>query len=196
MNHPKQGTWMVTVPVAALAAGYVYFFFLPNQKAIDAMQRDYAARQAAVVDAESLVPAIEAATTALEETRKTSTAWKDSAPSEEQLNELFGGITGLAKVAGTTPSRFEPQAVVVDETLQRVPVVLGCSGQFSQTMQFLRDLENLPQTIWVESGRWEVDEEGGDVGCELVLGIFADNSEKSDQAKTVAKPIKEADSSQ
>ena len=70
------------------------------------------------------------------------------------------------------------------ESLTKIPLEVGCSGSFSQLYDFLRELEGLPQTIWVEDlqlGKSAVNPK--DVGCKLTLAVFTDNPGNSDQAE-------------
>jgi Tfp pilus assembly protein PilO len=104
-------------------------------------------------------------------------------PEERELGVAFGKVHETANKAQVRITKFDPQAPAVYERLRRVPVVVGCTGSFAQIHEFLRTLEEMPLTIWVESMRMEKDPKTGrDVMCEITLGIFANNSDISGYA--------------
>ena len=91
----------------------------------------------------------------------------------------------MAKAAGTTTSRFDPQRLVRHETICEIPLAIGCTGSFAQICGFLRGLEGLPATIWVEDLEiQQASETGKDVHCELNLVVFSSNSEDSDYVES------------
>jgi Tfp pilus assembly protein PilO len=68
--------------------------------------------------------------------------------------------------------------------LQEIPITMTCSGKFAEIHSFLRNLERLPPTIWIESMRLDKDARNAkDVRCELNLVVFSDNPQSSDYAK-------------
>ena len=70
---------------------------------------------------------------------------------------MLGRIHQEADAAGVRITRFDPQAPVVYEKLRRVPVVVGCTGSFSQIYEFIRKLETMPTSVWVGALRMEKD---------------------------------------
>jgi hypothetical protein len=61
---------------------------------------------------------------------------------------------------------------------------MGFVGSFAEICRFLYQLETMPQTLWLEDVQIEkCAKNTGDVQCEIILEIFADNIENSDQVK-------------
>ena len=177
-----QSRWIVAVPVVAVAAAYLCFSFVPGQQAIDQLREELSAAEEFVEQVEAFGPAMEITRQECERTRTYVRAWEESAPSEEELSELFGRINLLAKASGTTTTRFDPQPPVVYDEIRRIPVLFACVGSFGQICGLLQELERLEQSVWVEELRMEgsgVD--GENVQCDLTLAIFADNPENSGQ---------------
>ena len=81
-------------------------------------------------------------------------------------------------------SRFDPQPFVVHEKLQEIPIAMTCSGTFAQIHEFLRAIEGMPVTIWVESMRLEkMAQTAKCVQCELNLVVFSNNLQIPDYAR-------------
>jgi Tfp pilus assembly protein PilO len=183
---PKRApnTWLVTLAAAGLALAFLFLVFLPRQKAIQALSDELCEKQEYAATAGSVAAAMEIARGELERSRAYNAAWKDSAPPEAELAGLFGKVNALASACGVTPLRFDPDSPVKMQRVCRVPVAVGCTGTFGQIASFLLELEDLPQTIWVDSLQLEAMWQSGDsVQCGLDLIIFADNPDDSDQAK-------------
>ncbi len=174
--------WIVTVPAVAAAAAYVYFFFIPTQRSIAGIRGELNAADDFIAQVEAFGPAIEATRDQLETTEQYVERWHQAAPDEEGLSAVFGRISRQAKLSGITTTRFEPQPAIPYDTLRRVPVAVTCVGSFEQVCRFLRALEGLKETVWVEAVQMErFAEDGGEVQCELSLAVFADNPDDSDQ---------------
>jgi len=178
----RRRTWIVVLPMVGLAAVYAYFFYLPGHRAIAQLSEEVAAAETFVDQARGLAGVVEPTRQQLNKTLQYNQVWQEPAPSGAGLFELLGEINRLCKESGATATQFDPEEAVCHQRVQRIPLLLGLSGSFSQICKFLADLEQLPQTVWIESLRMEEsDQDGGNVHCELSLAIFADNLDDSDQ---------------
>lgn len=178
----RRRTWIVTLPMVGLAAAYAYFFYLPGQRAITQLSEEVAAAEAFVDQARDLAVIVEPTRQHLNKTRQYNEVWEKAAPSGVGLFTLLGEINRLCKESGATATQFDPEEAVRRQRVQRIPLLLGYSGSFSQICKFLNALEQLPQTVWIENLRIEQSgQDGANVHCELSLAIFADNLDDSDQ---------------
>ena len=177
-----RGSWIVTVPIAAIAVGYVTLFFLPGKRAIDEVrnqidQKEQYMNQTAAGVAQSL-------NKARQELRRTETYnddWKKRAPAFGKLSALYGKITSLANTVGTTTTRFDPEPIAAYETIREIPIAVACNGSFPQIFEFLRGIDSLDEEVWVKEMR--LGETTGDselVSCEITLVVFGDNPDISD----------------
>lgn len=174
--------WILVLSAAALVALYALFVFLPAERRMAAWSGQLAAAKRLVEQAELIRPAAEITRQELAKTEAYVEAWEESAPSEARLPELLGRVHLLAKQSGATATRFDPQPAIPYDKIRHMPVEVACVGSFGQICRFLEGLERLDQTIWVESLRMEaVGEDGQDVQCDMILGVFADNPDNSDQ---------------
>jgi Tfp pilus assembly protein PilO len=183
MTHSgNRANWIVALTVVAGIAACVTLVLLPAQRACGKLAADVTAEQAYVDRMGDLAPALRATQTELEAARRYSTAWIERAPNEKELAKLFGQITALAKAAGATTTRFDPDPIVVFDKVRKIPLTVGCRGSYSQVHRFLRDLEGLSSEIWVERvGLEKILQSSKEIRCEVSLVIFADNSGNSDQ---------------
>lgn len=173
-------SWYVTVPVAAAAVLYVVLFFLPGRRAIAELEQQVETKQNYIAQSQTLAAALVASQMELEKTKAHNQRWLQAAPAPGQLSTLYGKIYLLAKNAGVTTTRFDPEPVVLLDALRKIPVAIGCTGTFSQVSEFLRALESQPEEIWIESLRIQAregDEES--VECEISAVIFSGNPDIS-----------------
>lgn len=177
----KSKSWFVTVPVAAMAAAYVWFVFLPGGRAVAELRQEIHNKQLTITGMTRTI----AARDALEKERKDLETyvrtWQGCSSNSADVANLFGQIAERMKTAGVVTTRFAPEPATNLERLQKIPLRIGFSGSFSQICTVLAGIEKLDQRIWVEDFNVE---KAGDLGdslkCELNLAIFANNSEKSD----------------
>jgi len=179
----RRGSWVVTVPVVAVAVAYVVWFFLPQSKAIGELKDQTAEKQTYVENSGGLPAALEAARVELEKTQGYNAVWKKHAPKQRELAALFGRINHLAKEAGTVTTRFDPEPLRQNRYLREIPLTMGCRGTTAQVFEFIRGLESLPLAIWIEKVKIEkANGLAGFVNCEISLIVFAGNPEDSDYA--------------
>jgi len=177
-----RGTGIVILCAVAGAAAYGALVCLPQQRAIRQMaeelrtKRDYVARMG------NLAPTIQATQQELEKAHAYNAAWLEQAPNAKQLATLHGQISALAKAAGTTTTRFDPEPIVACGQIRKIPLTVGCRGSYAQVHKFLSDLEGLPEAVWVNRIGLEVlPQEGENIQAELRLVVFTDNPDNSDQ---------------
>lgn len=180
----RQSSWIVTPSLGAIAIAYLTLTWLPSSRAIQQWREQVTAEQQVVAQATELSATLLASQQELEKTDAVVAQWEKAAPGKRDISALFGQINALAKDAGLTISRFDPQTFLVYEKLQEIPITVVCSGTFNELFGFLRLIEGLPATIWVESIRLEkTGENAKDVRCELSLAVFSNNQQNSDYAK-------------
>jgi Tfp pilus assembly protein PilO len=174
-------TWILLGALAALAFGYFALVFLPARKALAQMREDIRLKQEHVTGAASLPAIVATVGQELAESRQYVGAVQESSPRTARLSALFGKLYELARRAGVTPVRFEPQPAQPFETLDRVSISFGLTGSYPQLHEFLRSLEELPMPLWVDAIEIkQAGEAAGSATAELTLVVFADNREISD----------------
>jgi len=183
MKKPSQrNSLIVTIPLAATAAAWVFLLFLPIQKVIGRLQDEIDEMQQYCNRSELLLPVLGRTGRDLAEVRKKVAYWDKTAPSPEDLTPLLGQITAAARAAGLRTTRFDPKPIVVYDRIAEMPVSMGVTGSFPLLFRFLAKIENMPQTVWID--RLEIEkagQTGWSVSCDMDLAIFMDNPENSDQ---------------
>ena len=100
-----------------------------------------------------------------------------------RLPVLYGEINNLSIKAGTATTRFEPQLFVELGMIRQIPIHMACIGTFAQIHEFVRSLENLPQTTWMNSLQFnKAGQTGANISCEINLVVFSDNPKISNYA--------------
>ncbi len=182
--------WIVFVVLAAVVALYAGLVYLPQHQALARLSEELDTKRNYVEQTGDVILAIQTVQDELERTNAYNRHWQEHTPGERELANLFGKLSELARAAGTTTTRFDPEPIVVQAHVRRIPVTMGCRGTFEQVHRFLRELEALPQAIWIERLRIEkVPQFGETVDCEVSLVIFADNPGDSGQENSSEQPI-------
>jgi len=177
-----RGTWIVLVCGAAVAAVYVALVFLPQERMIRKLTGELSAKQSYLDRAGNLGAMILATQQELDQANAHNSKWHEYAPNGNEPATLFGEISALAKAAGTTATRFDPEPIVAYGKIREIPLMVGFRGQFAQVHKFLVDLESLPEAIWVKHlGLETVPQNDKDVQAKISLVIFTDNPDNSDQ---------------
>ena len=147
----SRGNWMVTLAVAGAAAAYVMLVFLPGQEAIGQLQQQVQEKQDFLAQTASVAPALLAAQGQLARAQSHDAAWREQAPDRASLSALYGRIHELAGKAGSTTTRFDPEPLVELESVMQAPLSVGVNGSFACLYEFLRGLDTLPVSIWIEN---------------------------------------------
>jgi Tfp pilus assembly protein PilO len=177
----KSRSLVVTVLLAAGSVAYVFFVFLPGQKAIAYLRRELDTKQQYIIDADRLAHAMQRADQDLKQARQFAEAWRRTAPGERELAPILGRITAAAEESGVSIERLDRRAVEQYEVIGQVPVVLECEGTFGQVFDLTHRLETMPQSVWITELRMERQSKTSEnVVAEIALAVFADNSETSD----------------
>jgi Tfp pilus assembly protein PilO len=180
-NRGRSDSWQLLVPLAAVTAVYVWYFFLPRMTAIREVRQQLDTKQQFIAQSVKMRPALDAAVAELRRTNAYCELWSGRNIERTQMAALYGRISQVAKDSGAVTSRFEPVAALDYESFQKGPVVFAVSGSFAAVEQLILGLETLPQNIWVEDVKLQSPREAGqDVKCELNLAIFINKAEKSD----------------
>lgn len=173
----RHSSWLLTASLTVAAVAYLTFVWMPSRRSIQAMQRQVETRHRFVDKSTGLQASLLAAQRELECAESVAARWERLAPREKGIPALYGKINALAKDAGLTVSKFDPQPWVGYEQIREIPISIRCSGSFARLYDFLRCVEGLPVAIWVKSTKLEKTAVSAkDVQCELELVVFSSNS--------------------
>jgi Tfp pilus assembly protein PilO len=149
-SNPTSAWTLTAVPTVAVVA-YLTLVWLPGHRAIVAVQEQVESKRQFVARAAELPAALAGCRRELQTAEAAVARWENAAPRKRHLAEYFEKINVAAKDAGLTIARFDPQPLLVHERIHEIPVVIDGSGGFFQLYEFLRNVERLPPTTWVES---------------------------------------------
>ncbi len=182
-SHDRRAprSWMITALLASLAVAYVTFVFVPAQAEITALRGRLNERRQHILQANGLVLPVAHATEQLAKTRLISTEWRKAAPNPAELSACFASLTEEAKPAGVTIERFDPQLATDMQVIAQHGVTVHFRGNFAQTFDFLRRIEELPASMWLPSLRMTSDPmNGSTLRGELILTIFVDRTDSAE----------------
>jgi Tfp pilus assembly protein PilO len=178
-----RSSWLVTITLVAIAAIHIVFVFLPGRKVITQLQREIEYRQLYISNSGTVSATLAAAQHELVDVKSYIENWRRVTRAINHLPVLYGNIHNLGIQAGTTTTRFEPQVIIELGIIRQIPIHMACTGTFVQIHDFIRSMEGLPQTIWIEQLRFD---RSGQIGetilCEINLVIFSDNQKISNYA--------------
>ncbi len=176
----KRSSWIVTIPLAAVAAAYLYWSFFPGMKTLAALRKEIQSQQEYIAQAEKLASAVQATERQIREADEFCQTWRDKAPQGKHQSEFLGSLMTLAKSAGTHSNRLTPHQPREFETLIQTPIHLNVDGSYAAVYEMLRRLESLPQAIWVSELKIEANRDGEKKPvAEVGLDVFAGNQEIS-----------------
>lgn len=177
---PKSRGWLMTLGATSGLAAYVICLFMPGYKSIRSMRRELEEKRRFVTAANLQVSSLAQLDSQLMRTNQHVDKWRKSCPKDPNLVELLGKLAVLANQTAIRVHRLSPQETVNMAVLRQHPLVLEVEGTFSQVVDFLGRVEELPETVWVRQLKMKPsDQNGGTVQCELMLTVFADNREIS-----------------
>ncbi len=178
-----RGSWLVTIPLVAIAVIHIVFVFFPGRNIITQLRTEIETRQIYISNADSISAALAAAQQELLEARSYIEKWQRTALMVHRLPVLYGNINDLSNRAGTATIRFEPQMLVELGLIRQIPIHMACTGTFTQIHEFIRSMESLPMTFWIYSLQFNKSgQAGGNILCEIDLVVFSDNSKISNYA--------------
>jgi Tfp pilus assembly protein PilO len=179
----NRGSWLVTIPLVAIAVVHIVFVFFPNRNVITQLRAEIESRQRYIGNADNISHKLATTQQELLETKSYIESWQHTAHMVHRLPVLYGNINKLSDSAGTATTRFEPQMPVELGLIRQIPIHMVFTGTFGQTHEFIRSLESLPQTIWIDSLQInKAGQAGGNILCEMDLVVFSDNSKISNYA--------------
>jgi Tfp pilus assembly protein PilO len=166
--------WIVAALPTAIAVVYLSLVWLPGYSAITALQDQIEYERQFVAQAADLPAMLAGCQRDLETAESVVARWEKDAPRSGRLAPHFEKIDAVAREAGLAVTRFAPQPVVVHEKIHEIPLVIDCSGRFAQVHEFLRNIERLPATVWIESIKIEnPDDKAKNVKCKITLVAFS-----------------------
>jgi Tfp pilus assembly protein PilO len=173
--------YVFALAVTAGVAGYVFFFFVPGQRATAELRRELVSQKDYVLQSGEFSLKITELEKELERTKKFTHAWHAASPNDERLAHVFVKITEHANAANADIARFEPQPAEPLAYVRRVPLELAIEGNFLGIFEFIKRLETLDSELWIERMQFEpVPATAGRLRCELQLALFAGATEISD----------------
>jgi len=171
-------TWLITAVLAALALAYVWFLFLPGQRAIAELRAQVHERRQQIMQAQNLLATVAQTRARLEATREVGRQWRAEAPRRAEVITHFASLTQQAAAAGVAIERFDPLPPNELNVIAQQNVTLQFCASFAALFDLLRRLEELPGTIWVRNLRLQT---GSDhepqLRGELTLTIFVDRTD-------------------
>lgn len=177
----RYNSWFVTVPLLASSLAFVFWFYRPTQSQIREMQEELQAMQTALATAASLPANLDRTNRELAATRAFVGTWRKTS-SQHKLAEVCGELAGIVAAAGAKTTKLEPEPAVRYQCLTKVPLTLTCEGSFPQVCRVLQQIEQRPETLWIEELR--ITREGKDaatVSCLVKLAIFGGQSNLADK---------------
>jgi len=177
----RRGSWLVTLPLVLVAAGYLTLFYLPGRQAISQATGQIGQCRQVLDQSTGVLAALHAAQQEAEKAGRFVTGWEANCPPTGELSQLYGEIYALAEEAGAGVTRFDPEAIDRGERILKIPLKMGCQGRFEQIFAFLSALEGARYEVWItELAMERLSEDGEDISCKISLVVFADNSSNSD----------------
>ena len=175
-----RSTIVFAVLVSSCAFGYAFLFYLPTQRSLASLRDDMRQQFRFTRDADAAFVAFRDVERDLARTQSLVQSWRRNASRQQQLTAFLGDVTEIAGRSHVAIQRLTPQSVNRWKAIQQHLVETFVEGQYGNVFEFLRQVESFPATVWVESLELRsAGAEDGRLRCELVLGVFSENSGNS-----------------
>jgi Tfp pilus assembly protein PilO len=175
----RHGNWLLTLPLAAIGIGYLYFFFLPAKAEITRRRAELATRKAEIDRSRPLKIAVFEKEEEVEMTESFVTNWMNH--NDNDAASVLAKISQRVQESGVQTIRFDPQPTSQLQTIKQTPLQLGTVSNFAQLFHMLRGLEALPATLWIDRLTIRAPAKKGELlESEASLVVFAVNRNNSD----------------
>jgi Tfp pilus assembly protein PilO len=172
----KAKSVLITLVIASGAVAYSLLVFVPSQKALARLRHQLRDKQRQIVDSDRLISDIAQTEAQLKVAQDYARQWKQTAPSETRLADVYRKFAELAEVAGVEVNGIRPQSGERLKTISQYRVALDCSGPYANLFDFVHRIEESVVGLWIQ--QLEIDRPDPKldlVRCKLQLIIFAEN---------------------
>ena len=180
MKTKKKSSWFVSIPLILIAAGYLYFVFLPLHKKSKDLEVDLRSKKSFINRSINLDARISTTDDQIAEIRQYIDAQRGRLANDSNRAAVFGELSRLTSETGNKPTHFEPLPAEAKQTYQRLPVRIGATGSFASAAAMLASLDQFPTTAWIESFRLQRASNSEKLASEVNLAIFSESPDKSD----------------
>ena len=178
MNTLKQGSWLLTVPLAIVGLAYLYFLFLPGKAEINRLRADLIEKQRSVSEAGFIKLRIHETQQEIVRTQEYTDTWRSE--QTHGLSRVLAQIGDEVQLSGARTSSFDPQPTIQHEVLKQTELALGVDGHFSEIFDMLRRLETLDANIRIQQISIEAGASTQDLlASKVTLAIFSVNRDNS-----------------
>ncbi|QDU75067.1 Pilus assembly protein, PilO [Bremerella volcania] len=172
LKLPKSSTPLLLVGLGLLVS-FVMLVYVPLSRSIAAAHDSLKLKQSLVSQEASLLAQIELHHQEMEDLKAYTKQWEEVPSANYHLSQVLGEISQHAKQAGTDALRLEPGQVTEMEAVQRIPVRLGCSGNFQEIHDLIGRIETLPYKIWLRQIELAPkSDQKHDLTCEMEFEAF------------------------
>jgi type IV pilus assembly protein PilO len=138
---------ILSVTIALLIGGYVYYIFIPQREKINAysekivkLQSQYSEQQNILANLPRFQQELKTMQTAFEKSLK-------MLPNDREIASLLTNITTLAQESGLAIYLFQPKPEVPMDFYAQIPVEMKVVGRYHQLGMFFDKLSQLPRII-------------------------------------------------
>lgn len=180
MKLLPRGSWLITLPLMALAVAYFTLVFRPVRSEISRLKLDLQIATDSIAEAQGKVTRVHSTRQAVERTETYLAKCQAALPKAAEVGQVYGRISRVADEANVKTTRFAPGTAADLASLRTVPLEMECRGSFQQIWELLAGLENLGDLVWVDKAEIQAkDDKSGELLLELNLVIFAGRAEIS-----------------
>lgn len=180
----RRDSLLTVIGLALLVAFFMFFVYLPNQRAAAKLKREIAAAEQSIRDIplrlaelESLGKELALRGGHLRETERLM-------PTDADVHILVRQVADLAENSGLTVTQLKPLPKTVHQSYQALPFQVGFRGGFRGIAMFLKGLEAEERLFTVEelSLAAENEQTGRSVNADMHFSVYVRCAESSESA--------------
>ncbi|MFO7754100.1 MAG: type 4a pilus biogenesis protein PilO [Desulfobacteraceae bacterium] len=181
----KQKILTVVITIALILGAYWYFFYSPQHKKLETLQKDYQSQQKKLKDYKNKAKALAEYEAKFKEARERLNFALRALPDKKEVPSLLTGISKAGNEAGLDFLLFQPGSPVQKDFYSEIPVQIEVKAGFHQLAGFFDKVSRLNRIVNIEDLHLTTSKEGGDLAasCKAVTYMFTKEENNKNQKK-------------
>jgi type IV pilus assembly protein PilO len=147
----KKQQVIILIVAALLAAGFIFFDFLPLRKRLKAVNQARTDQQLIMAKAANDQKQLSDLKKQLQELENTARNYQVNVPADRDLGSFLQQIADLMSQHNLTEQVVVPGEEIKADKLSCIPLNMQCKGKLGQVFQFYRQLQRLDRVVRIES---------------------------------------------
>lgn len=181
----KQKILIVVLTLVVILGAYWYFFYSPQHKTLNKLNKEYQAQQKKLRDYKKKARALAEYEKKFQQARDRLAFALRALPNKKEVPSLLTGISTAGNEAGLDFLLFQPGNPVQKDFYSEIPVQIEVTAGFHQLARFFDKISRLNRIVNIENLQLTTSKEGTDLtaSCKAVTYMFTKEENKNNKKK-------------